>query len=158
MLRTYLPGDRRLHIWNSKYRITNRPHTHPWGFTSTVLRGWIRDKVYTRDVGEPTHLEYTVRCGEDAHLLSAPQEIKLRLMSDIIYNEGDSYIHLPDHIHETESGDGSVTIITRNIPNYGIDNAQTFVPYNQPWISVASRPSTPEEIQFAEDSIIGLEF
>ncbi len=68
MLRKYLPGNRRLHVWTKAVYVPSVTllHTHSWDFTSLILRGVIHNFKFNRVPGDPTHNEYRLKCGEKA--------------------------------------------------------------------------------------------
>jgi hypothetical protein len=151
MLRLYLPGNRRLHVWTRAVKVPRATtlHTHPWDFESLVLRGVIHNFKFTRMPGSPTHCEYRVRCGVGAGLVGNPVHVRLVQTHAQSICEGAAYAQTFDEIHESCAEEGTVTLITRQVRACA-DHAQTFVPFGESWVSVEPRAATPAEAAIAE--------
>ena len=158
MLRTYLPGNRRLHVWTKAVYVPRATllHTHPWDFTSTVLRGVIHNFKFARVAGEPTHNEYQLKCGQGACLVSEPSPVRLEQIWAQSICTGGEYSQTYDEIHETVAEEGTVTIIDRTLRR-DADYAQTFCLNGENFVSAEPRPATPGEAELAESYMKGLD-
>lgn len=157
MLRKYLPGNRRLHVWTRAVAVPRATllHTHPWDFRSVVLRGVIHNFKYSRVEGEPTHDEYRLKCGSGACTISAPTPVRLCQTWAESVCEGSVYSQEFDEIHESCAEEGTVTIITRKL-RAEADFAQTFTRLGESFVSAEPRPATPEEVRLAERYLKGI--
>lgn len=69
MLRLYLPGGCRLHVWDMEHARNvgaSAIHTHPWDFTSWVIAGKIKNWRMIEVDGPPGYVYgcRTVHCGK----------------------------------------------------------------------------------------------
>lgn len=154
MMRLYIgETDRsfRLHIWNDALRIpgVSPLHTHPWHFNSNVIVGHITDVLF-KSVGfdEPYAEKYMkagLKCGENAALLEEPELVYLKRFSHM-YTFGESYHRCNYEIHTSEAGNGTVTLVKREVPVGGNpDNAYVFWPKGDKFVSAEPRQATKEE-------------
>lgn len=158
MLRAYLPGNRRIHVWTRRVAVHTATtlHTHPWDFRSVVLRGMIHNFKFRRMLDGPaTHAQYRLKCGEGACVVSDPTLVRLCQVWAEIVSAGGEYAQTYDEIHESAADEGTVTLITRTL-RAEADYAQTFVPVGREFVSAEPRPATPDEVQYAERAIAGL--
>lgn len=157
MLRTHLPNDARLNIWDSRYMAVPKPsmiHDHPWDFDSVVVCGLLTNRRYKvlEDRGnlDPTthgvdlYTELTIKPGIGTEkrgtrcviLLPRPEEF---------YKEGMSYRQYHDEVHETDYEDGTITLNLRNRGNRD-DVARVYYPAGTEWQTAEPRPATVAEI------------
>lgn len=162
LLRLYLPGDARLHIWDHarSYQDVSMIHDHiQWGLTSTVVAGQLTNTRYlelpAQRYGLPiTYINNTewelynwatFKAGFDAKQLHDPDKIWLKAMKPEIYMPGDSYHQEPREIHETAAQPGTVTVMQK-FPSEDAVNARIFWPVGMTWGTAAPRPATAEEV------------
>lgn len=153
MLRLYLPGGQRLHVWSKRHKVQNvsEIHTHPWNFRSTIVAGCLRNHIY-RVGGIPScsgewMYEQKIRCGEGGGLTGERERKYLYLETLDIFHEGDTYEQRYDEIHLSEPYDGCVTLVERVVPEGNSpDHACVYYPVGTEWVSAEPRPATEQEI------------
>lgn len=134
MMKLYLPGDTRLHVWDSTLLSpgASRVHDHlQWGLTSHVLSGELRNTRFLVTGGEPNYCWATFKAGVDGHMLERPKACRLEAREPEVYRPGDSYSQEPEEIHLTEARDGTVTLMQKRPA--GTDNARIFWPLATEW-------------------------
>lgn len=155
MLRLYLPNDMRLNIWNSKYRVphVSEIHTHPWNFESYIERGKLANIRYERlTEGETTHEHALLRPGPGGGVMQYFGTATLAAFNPEFYCAGEMYTQKAHEIHMSRPGDGCVTINKRE--RVGADEALTFWPRGESWVSAEPKRATVEEIvNFCEAAI-----
>lgn len=164
MLRTYLGTEKRLHVWHSGYAVegVSQMHTHPWHMESKILAGVVRQNRYMRPgmmtkamlESEPPEefMQQSLKCGVGGHLTEAPEQVWLRKGKLEEYGEGDVYRQFANEIHVSLPEDGTITVISRSIPQgANPDLAYVFWPAGEEWVSAEPRPATDDE----RDEIIG---
>ena len=153
MLRTYLPDNSRLHIWNPdlKYADVSEFHTHPWDMTSFVVSGRVQNTIYLDNPSSrPNFMRQQILCGEGGGLEGEPEERELTVdvVNSRIVPAGRSYQQAFDQVHRSDPVPGTVTIIRRTVPFGGSpDHAYVYYPVGEEWISAEPRTATPTEIQ-----------
>lgn len=162
MFRTYLggPGNRRLHIWDSRFRNpgVSMIHDHPWTFTSHVLVGEITNVIY-RDTADRLAPLYNVRelvCGPGGGLCDHAETTVKRLepFSVQTYVEGDAYTESFELLHRSIPLDGTVTLIERVRQERGPSEAFVAWPLGEEWGTAEPRPARPDEIADAVDHVL----
>lgn len=160
MLRTYFSKEVRMHIWNDQYRVPNVSdmHTHPWGFTSHIVKGNLVNMLFTRVEGVvvPNFVEGRIVCGTGGGLDKAKMEgtpirgVALAYAQSVehrhIYVSGETYSQDADEIHRTVAARGTVTLVERRFVKEDQDRALVFWPIGQEWVPAEPRPATTEEI------------
>jgi hypothetical protein len=149
MLRLYLDGERRLHIWDSRYRVkdVSQMHTHPWDFRSLVVAGTVRNQIEIEvpaEEGDTTHYKQTIFCGVGGGLRGEPSRVRLVEDSYHTYSEGESYEERAHQIHVSDPDDGTVTIIKRIVVGDS-DHALVFWEDGE-WVSAEPREATTREV------------
>lgn len=153
LLRLYLPGEARLHIWDhsQRYQDVSMIHDHiQWGLTSTIVAGELTNTRYDEQDERPAdgwtlYNWATFKAGFDGKQLHAPDKIWLRAQKPEIYRPGDQYHQEPREIHETCAAPGTVTIMQKH-PTPDGENARIFWPTGTTWGNALPRPATPEEV------------
>lgn len=148
MLRTYLPFDMRLNIWNSRFRIqdVSEIHTHPWHFESYVERGRLMNMRYERlTEGAATHDHALLKPGPNGGVLQQYGGATLSALNPEFYGAGERYSQKASEIHMTRPSDGCVTINVRE--RVGVDEALVFWPRGETWVSAEPRNATAAEVE-----------
>jgi hypothetical protein len=153
MFRLYLSHEKRLHVWDARFRrdVVSTIHTHPWHFTSEIVSGRIEDRTYHEVQGASgftlTHKRQEIVCGPGGGVTpEAAKPARLELVSSRVLVTGDRYDLLAHQPHETVIGEnGTVTIITRR---FTADTEHAHVYYSGPeWVSAEPRNATPAEVR-----------
>lgn len=148
MLRLYLPGDARLHVWDTRFAFPGASPVHDhlqWGLTSTILSGRLTNYRYREGSGEEFHWA-RFKAGYNAKQLHAPETTLLERQPAEIYRPGDSYSQAPNEIHETQADWGTVTLMQKR-PTADGETARIFWPAGTVWGSAEPRAATPEEVK-----------
>lgn len=166
MLRLYLDPDKqcRLHVWDPDLVVPDvtRIHTHPWDFESTVIAGEVVNEAFYAVVGwdNPVvaghrYLEQALKCGEDAHLTSVPQKVRLSPRPLEVIHAGRTYSQERSIPHASWPAPGTVTLVSRT---FYPDRDHAFVYYREgeTWVDAAPRRATPDEIRNAVDKALKL--
>jgi hypothetical protein len=156
MFRCYLTDDKsvRLHIWDTRYAtpgVTDM-HTHPWGFTSRVLVGRVRDYVFRELRPEEPETKFaeickrqTVHCGVG---LVDEDPVIWPIVSS--YTEsipaGDSYTRQAEQIHRSMPADGTITMVERHFDD-NTEYAYVYWLANQEFVSAAPRKASTQEVR-----------
>lgn len=148
MLRLHLPGDYRLHVWDSRYRVPNVSMVHDhlqWGLHSTIISGELTNRRYhaVADGGVP-YVFGVLKPGEGCYFKSGPEPVLLRALRPDHYGPGDAYQQQPDEIHESDPLDGTVTLM-RKLPTSD-ESARVFWPAGGQWVSAEPRAASVEEV------------
>lgn len=157
LLRLHLPGNCRLHVWDSRFRKpgVSMIHDHlQWALKSTILSGDLVNRKY-RDFypgtfDTPTHSFSTIKPGYGTFFKHDPKPIKLIESEVHRYRPGDCYMQSPQEIHQTEARDGTVTIM-RKTPTKD-ESARVFWPIGTEWGSAEPREASSMEVA----AIVGL--
>lgn len=167
MLRTYLPGDVRLHVWCPDLAVpgVSAVHDHPWRFSSFVIAGIVEnvryeiqgnrhdsDGVAAQAAGWRPYMMRHIRPGEGLQVLGNDEPVWLRRLGFERVRAGAWYFQEPDAIHESRPADGTVTLIQRQ--RVGDDVARTFYREGEPWVSGEPRRATDAEIVHACEASI----
>lgn len=149
MLRLYLPGDARLHIWDRRYAFPGASPIHDhlqWGLTSTVISGKLVNYRYQEERdGKPYHWA-RFKAGFGAEQLTDPATMTLKEGPGEVYCPGDTYSQEPDEIHQTIADWGTLTLMQKR-PTADGETARIFWPWGEKWGSAEPRVATSEEIQ-----------
>jgi hypothetical protein len=149
MLRLHLPDNRRLHIWDSRFR---RPgvsmiHDHiQWGLSSRIIAGRLTNKRYViddPDIGMPYTFS-VLKPGYGCFFKTEPELTYLRPLHLEVYEAGETYAQGPSEIHETDAEDGTVTLMTK-FPTED-ESARVFWPAGTEWGSAEPRVATAGEV------------
>lgn len=151
LLRIYLSQEIRLHVWDSRLKVpeVSAMHTHPWDLESLVIAGKYKqyryvEKMYPSQLME-TFKFATIKCGEEACTMEAPQEIELSENAIETYLQGMTYSQHKDEIHLSMPEDGTVTIIKRTF-HKDRDHAKVYWRGKGGWVDAKPREATKEEI------------
>jgi hypothetical protein len=148
MLRLYLPGDVRLNVWDSRFRVPNvsAVHTHPWYFESLIVSGGLRNIRYraTNNFGNGEFMAADIKPGPGGGLVDSGCPVRLERLKSEYYCPGEVYRQEPEEIHESNPQDGCVTLNRRL--RTGPDVAKVFWPRSEQWVSAEPRSATTEEI------------
>lgn len=148
MLRTYLPGDVRLHVWDSRYRVENVSliHDHPWDFESLIVAGQITNTRY--QICGPAYGQKfmcrEIRPGEGLVPLTTDRPCVLSANPPEILAVGNRYRQRANEIHASEHVDGTVTIVQRR--RVGEDKARVFFHEQLGFVSAEPRKATVDEV------------
>lgn len=148
MLRLYLPGDARLHVWDWRFAFPGASPIHDhlqWGLTSTIVSGRITNYRYAEGRGVPFHWA-RFKAGYHALQLHAPETMLLERGPAEIYLPGDSYSQAPNEIHESVPDEGTVTIMQKR-PTPDGETARIFWPVGTSWGSAEPRAATALEVK-----------
>lgn len=151
-LRLRLPGDKRLHIFDSSLRYPNVSmiHNHTqWSFVSHILSGCMQNIEYDFDEESKefinTHKFCTIECGIGCKKIGADSFCRLKKTKIRKLFAGESYSMESTDLHETDAIDGTVSIISQ-YRNRGITTALVFWEIGSEWVSGEPRKSTKQEI------------
>ncbi len=147
MLRLHLPGETRLHVWDSRHAFANVSTIHDhlqWGLSSTIVSGRLVNHRFTEGLGDP-YMAVTLKPGENCHFKDAPSHTLLRRGVAEIYISGDTYAQEPNEIHESVPDIGTITLM-RKYPTPDGDSARVFWPAGEKWGTAEPRPATTEEV------------
>jgi hypothetical protein len=147
MLRLYLGGNRRLHIWDERYANegVSEMHTHPWDFRSLVVAGEVTNIRYMKD-GDIPFFEQTIRCGEGGGLVDGPQRAWLRALDSETYTEQETYTQEASEIHVSHPLSGTVTIVKRTFKS-DTEHAYVYWPIGYEWVTAEPRPASATEVR-----------
>lgn len=147
MLRHYIRGQGRLHIWDSKLRYPGASliHNHSWDLRSTVVAGRLVNTRFQIDpvVGYKFKTQRLVT-GYKTHMVSQVEDVLLLPDPREIYLPGDDYVQTAKVIHQTEADDVTVTLMERTEDVDG--EADVFWPAGESWVTAKPRPATLVEI------------
>lgn len=153
MLRLYLKGIGRLHIWDSQFEFphVSKQHTHSWDFHSVVVAGQITNTRYVevpleRRLYGARYWKQHLVCGYDAQRVGAPVQTWLRDQPPEIYHAGWAYSQRANEIHLTDATRGTITIMERTYDGPA-GEADVYWPYDQTWGDATPRPATPAEVE-----------
>jgi hypothetical protein len=155
MLRCYLDTKEvRLHIWDYSLRTpgVSTIHTHPWDFTSVVLKGKQTNILYSRDVAGKPYNYSQIKCGMDAHATSQEKATCLLERSTINYTVGEYYQEQAHEIHESNPEPGTITLVERH-PMADPDHALVYWPHGTSWVDAKPRAATMAEVEFVFSSL-----
>lgn len=150
MLRLYLDGDCRLHVWSKAHiaEAVTPVHDHPWDFDSTIISGSLTNLIYQpREQGLP-YFKQRILCGPGGGIDGEPTPIGLICTSRQAYGPGDSYAQKAEVIHESMPEDGCVTLIKRT-QRPDTEHANVFYESGKIWVSAEPRDATPSEVAWA---------
>jgi hypothetical protein len=151
MLRTYLAPEVRLHVWDSRYAVdqVTTLHTHPWHLRSQIVAGELVNVRYELlpegDTEHDRYVEQEILCGPGGHATDRQSLVQLRPYQPEHYVEGDEYTQEALEIHESQSADGTVTIIERTFLE-DTEHAYVYVPKGKEWISAEPRSAKRSEV------------
>lgn len=162
MLRVHLPGDYRLNVWDSRYRVKDVSliHDHPWNFESLVVSGrLINRRFVTAHAASGSRGELVewakLKPGPGGGLLgriasgrerSEGGVVKLCAREPEVYVAGDTYQQARDEVHRSDPEDGCVTF-NRRTERLVVDEARVFWPVGTSWVSAEPRLATREEVK-----------
>jgi hypothetical protein len=160
MLRRHLPGDFRLNVWDSRYRVKDVSliHDHPWHFESFVVNGVLRNTrfIESKDgalfnwsqlkpgpgggllVEELRGADPRVISGWSGALCLSPQRTET-------YERGATYEQRRDEVHLSDPEDGTVTF-NRRFDRTAEDVARVFWPVGKRWVSAEPRVAKASEL------------
>lgn len=156
MLRLHLPGDFRLHVWDSRFRNENVSDIHDhqqWGLRSTVVAGALVNRLYFEVaeswLGARQYHVVTLKPGVGTHFKDDVRSVWLRTSEHATraYMPGESYQQAPGEIHSSHPEDGTVTVMQK-FPT-GDESARVFWPHGTDWVTaepVRARPRVVEAI------------
>ncbi len=151
LLRLYLAGVGRLHIWDDRYRFANvsEIHDHFWPLRSRVIAGELVNHRFEVDQlsSTPTHWCQRIVTGEKGGPEGNPLAVELREMSAHRYLPGEFYEQTPTDVHWTKPERGTVTLMARPKGADGaIETARVFYPVGTEWGTAEPRRATKEEV------------
>ena len=135
--------EHRLHVWDPE-RAPARPpiHDHPYDFTSTVIVGELTDTTWVEDPTGEEHVRERYRPGaedertcDEVRLVGAPSVLRA----------GQTYHHRAADLHDSRQVPGTVTVMRCT----WVEERELTVCRrpDDPWVSTASRPATPDEVE-----------
>lgn len=143
----------RLHIWDSRFRVSGVSDLHDhaqWSFDSTIIAGSLVNCRYSLISGdvEPTHHMATIKCGIGGGMSSpAIEDVILVPCRPEVYEPGISYHQDANEIHRTYAQDGTVTLLEQE--RHATDTARVFFPLGSEWRDAIPRRATEKEIDDA---------
>lgn len=159
MIRTYLDSNKqfRLNVWDDRLEVPNvsRIHDHPWGFTSFVLAGRIKNYRYLIADGRPTHDGVQIVTGEDGGVQKHLPPVRLVQASCCDYRAGEWYRQVASELHETDYVRGTVTVNDRTEPSAD-HTATSLFPIGGAWVDAKPRLATEVEVYLAVEAAIKL--
>jgi hypothetical protein len=151
MLRLHMPGNVRLHVWDSRYRVPNVSDIHDhlqWGLASTIVAGELRNVILEEGPRRRDMQPYNcvvLKPGEGTTMKSPIRSVgSLRMVSSERYTAGMTYRQEPAEIHCSIPTDGTVTVMTK-FPT-GDESARVYWPAGTDWVSAEPREATMAEI------------
>lgn len=153
MLRLHLPGDFRLHVWDSRFAVPNVSTIHDhlqWGLESIIISGKLTnqrfDVQHEKRVGvnQPYNM-VTLKPGYGTYHKTDAEVVYLAPQKPEVYGPGDVYVQHPNEVHESRPEDGTITLM-RKLPT-GDDSARVFWPLGEEWVSAEPRKALPEEVR-----------
>lgn len=151
MLRLYVGGDMRLHVWVPELAVENVSviHDHPWDFESVVIAGCVKNVIY-RELphGIATHKRQRIRCGTGGGPLGDGEPVVLGIDSVCWHHAGTKYWQRAEELHESIPTSGTVTLIKRK-PRVDPDHAVVYHHVSTSWVSAEPRPATDAELAHA---------
>ena len=148
VLRLFIRGVGRLHIWdtNLRYPGVSLVHNHSWSLESTIVAGELMNTRYVENVGlNPTHWKQRLLTGYKSKTVAEPTKVHLRRLTSEYYRAGDVYSQQASEIHETNALNGTITVMRRDEDENG--HADVYWPLGAEWGTAIPRPATPEEVQ-----------
>lgn len=158
MLRLYLGGNWRLHIWDRRFAFPGASPIHDhlqWGLESTIVSGKLVNVRYSIEEGEATHLYTTLKAGYGCFFRYDPLPVCLSVDSRETYYPGDSYTQFAEEIHESIPADGTITMMCK-FPTADAESARVFWPINDQWGSAEPRPATAVEVDAITSNALAL--
>lgn len=162
MLRLYIRGVGRLHIWDSALRYPNVSmiHTHSWDLRSTIVAGRLRNTRFIEMAfphnGQP-HWKQRLLTGYNSHMVNKPTLVGLTpepteyyYPLNVDYNPLDAdfghrwYEQRASEIHLTDADDGTVTLMERHEDVDG--HADVYWPHHCTWGTAIPRQATEAEV------------
>lgn len=146
MLRLHLANGLRLHLWSKEFQVDHVSliHTHPWTFSSHILAGETINTVFQEGGVGDTYNRRIIQPGMDLAFLSEPEQVRLSVRHIQRYLPGQQYFQLPEEIHSSDFEDGTITLNHRvRTPK---DEAYTYWPQGEEWVSAQPRTATAAEI------------
>lgn len=149
MLRLYLPGNTRLHVWDTRhaYPGVSCMHDHlQWGLTSTIVCGKLLNMRYKEggELGTPYNMMH-IQAGFDTKKRGEVTQINLLRQPAECYGPGDEYHQEPNEIHSTRAVWGTVTIMQQQRTE--TDGARVFWPIGKEWGNAKPREADAAEIE-----------
>lgn len=149
MLRLYLNKEWRLHVWADEARVkdVSTIHDHPWGFTSQIISGQIRNITYVETGVGDSYMKQQIVCGPGGGVAALPSLTALKQQFDRTWRAGATYSQTAEEIHESQPDDGSVSLIQRRFAA-DTEHAHVFYRHEQgvTWVSAEPRVATPMEV------------
>jgi hypothetical protein len=155
MLRLHLPDNRRLHIWDSRFRVPGVSDIHDhlqWGLSSYIVSGSLTNRIWVERPDYLTHeivhdelmQKVTLKPGVGTHFKNEPDFCFLQIASEHRYKAGDTYSQAPSVIHQSLPEDGTITLMTK-FPTDD-ESARVFWPHNMRWVSAEPRRAAMHEV------------
>ena len=166
MMRLQLPGNFRLHLWDSSLRVENVSDIHDhlqWGLMSTVICGGLVNRLYAEVPTLKVAAEFlpdgelirtmscgTLKPGVGTYFKDEPKQVRLALLSQTQYFPGDTYSQKPAEIHSTHPEDGTITLMQK-FPTDD-ESARVYWPAGTEWVSAEPRAAKGHEIDHVADA------
>lgn len=147
VLRLYIRGLGRLHLWDRVLRYPNvsMVHTHSWDLRSTVVLGRLRNQRFIESTaGKPYHKQRLVT-GYQTALVTKPNPVHLLACPGEIYYPGDIYRQHKDEIHISIPDDGCITLMERREDGHG--EADVYWPEGCTWGTAQPRAANSQELR-----------
>lgn len=151
LLRLYLAGVGRLHVWDDRYKFldVSEIHDHFWPLRSRVIAGELVNLRYSVDEKspKPTHLCQRIVTGEGGGPSTEPYPVELKEISSHRYLSGEFYEQTPTDVHWTVANRGTVTLMARPKGAEGaIETARVFYEIGERWGTAEPRMATKAEV------------
>lgn len=168
MLRTYLPDDVRLQIWDPRLAVwgNNAVHDHPWDFSSTIIAGTIFNERFRftesdEDVLVAKHyLARRIKPGIGGGRLDQdPSDVLLMSKGIEVYGPGETYSQRAAELHVTRYALSTITLLRRT-GRLERDEAMSLWPAEQEAESIfyEPRPATKNEVHAVCSRALSLHF
>lgn len=148
LLRLYIGGVGRLHIWDSTLRYPNVSmiHNHSWDLKSTVVCGRLVNERFDLTTFGMRYMRQRLLTGYDSKMIQeAPEEVSILNRPKETYLPGEIYVQHAAEIHQTIADDGTVTVMARREDD-GPGYADVLWHAGTVWGSAKPRPATGDEV------------
>lgn len=143
MARTKLADVGRIHVWDSRLRVSlvSDIHAHPWPLNSTVISGELINQRFQVNPAERLGMPYMrslIATGEGGGLIGEPELVKMYGDKPEFYKAGDIYQQEPTEIHRSIPMDGTVTLVERPM-GPPLQETSVYWPAGTEWVSAEPR-------------------
>jgi hypothetical protein len=149
VLRLFIRGVGRVHLWDSELRYPNVSliHTHSWDLQSTVVAGYLKNvryHAYRDESGPGNYQMMRLLTGYQSRPLTDAVPVILTPGQPELYGPGDVYKQWKNEVHSSHPDDGTITVMARREDVNG--EAFVFWPTGSEWGTATPRQATSEEV------------